>query len=432
MTAPAVRVGTRLHVVDAVRGAAVVCMIGWHTADAWLDESARSGAAFHVADILGGLAAPFFFLLAGLALGLVERLPATATGSLGSVRRALAIVVAGYGLRLWAWGVDQSAIVQADTAPFVVALGVGLGLLYVGLGERPESATRRAALAVVGLGLFVGAAAGLDARAAGVALRLDVLQGIGVALVLVVLLLWTTSRVASVARIAVPALAALAVALTAPHVLALAPPPGPLRLWDYVARFDVAPSSSGARFPLVPWLGYALLGTAIGRALRGRAPEGGAFGLPVPRSPRVVLVAAAILATAAFESGPVAPHLLEHVPWLRNVARLCFYTATATAIAGAIATAAPRGGRLPEALALLGRHSLVIYAVHLEIAYGLPGSVLMRSLGWASWGLGATLLTLAMGALAYAVELFEARRRVAATRRREITSERGANENARS
>lgn len=428
-TAPA-RTSTRLHVVDAVRGAAVVCMVGWHTADSWLDATARSGTGFWVADVIGGLAAPFFFLLAGLSLGLSERSPTTGMGALGSIRRALGIVVAGYGLRLWEWGVDWSAIIQPPRAQFVVLLVAGLGLTYAGLSERPSAPRARAALVLGGLVLVGVTAPWLEARDARLAFRLDVLQGIGAALVLVVLVLAASSRASTGVRIAVPAVLALAVALTAPHVLALAPPPGPLRLWDYVARFDVAPLASGARFPLVPWLGYALLGAAMGRALRGRAPVGGAFGLPTARSAPALLVVAAIISISVFESGPLSPSWLPHAQWLRNVVRLTFYAAVATGIAAAVAAFVPRGGRIAEALALLGRHSLVIYAVHLEIAYGLPGSVIMRSLGWASWGLGAALLLLAMGALAHAIELFETRRRAAATRQREITSERGAHDDA--
>ena len=347
-----------------------------------------------------------------LSLGLAERLPATGPGTFGSVRRALGIVVAGYGLRLWAWGVDQSAVIDADRAPSVLALATGLSLMYLGLGGQPRS--RRAALGAVGLALFALAAAGLDAHDAAIALRLDVLQGIGAALVIVVLVLATSSRASFPGRVAVPAVAALAVALMAPHVLGVPPPPGPIRVWDYLARFDVAPLSSGARFPLVPWLGYALLGTATGRALRGRAPVGGSFGLPTARSAPVLLVAATIVAIAVFESGPLSPLWLPHAQWLRNVVRLTFYTAVATSIGAAVATFAPRGGRVPEALALLGRHSLVIYAVHLEIAYGLPGSVITRSLGWVTWGLAATLLLLTMGALAYGIERLESRRRAQA------------------
>lgn len=410
MTGASPQARERLHVVDAVRGAAVVFMVGWHTCDAWLGEPARSGTGFDVARVIGGLAAPLFFVLSGVGLGLSERLPATAAGMGAGLRRALGIVVAGYGLRTWAWGVDHSALVEPPRAHLALLLGTGLGLSWVGLGERPRSGRVRAALVLVGACLALGVVSRLDVRDAGIVLRLDVLQGIGAALVLVVLVLAASSRAPTRARIAVPALAALAVALVAPHVLALHPPPGPLRLWDYVARFSVAPAASGARFPFVPWLGYALLGAAIGRAMRGRAPEGGTFGLPTSLPAARVLVVGVLACALLLEAGPIATFVLARAEWARNVDRLAFNTGVAVTIAGAVATFGPRGGRVPDALALLGRHSLVIYAVHLEIAYGLPGSLVLRTFGWVAWAIGGSLLLLSMAGLARAIERREARR----------------------
>ena len=56
----------RVLVVDAVRGLAVLCMIQWHCADAWIGGAIREGGAFERLRIVGGLAAPFFILLAGV------------------------------------------------------------------------------------------------------------------------------------------------------------------------------------------------------------------------------------------------------------------------------------------------------------------------------------------------------------------------------
>jgi uncharacterized membrane protein len=234
-----------------------------------------------------------------------------------------------------------------------------------------------------------------------------VLHGIGAALVVVVLVLAASSRLSHVPRVLLVLALAISIALVAPHLPSWRAPSGSMRVWDYVGRFDVAPRASGARFPFVPWLGYALLGSAIGRALRGRAPTRGRFGLPIDVSPIVVLGLAAALAFAALEPGPIASWLVRRVEWLRNVDRLVFYSSVAITCAAAVAIG--RDGRVPSALALLGRHSLVIYAVHLEIAYGLPGSVIARSLGWGAWAVLALLLLLAMASLAAAIERREAK-----------------------
>src|SRR5688572_14795381 len=123
----------RLEVVDAVRGLAVVFMIQWHTAEGWVREPERSGSLFWALQVVGGMAAPFFFLLTGLGAGLSEKLPATRKALGGSLRRALAIVVGGYGLRAYQWGVDHAAILDPAQAPLVVGFVVGLALLWRGL-----------------------------------------------------------------------------------------------------------------------------------------------------------------------------------------------------------------------------------------------------------------------------------------------------------
>lgn len=400
----------RLEVVDAVRGLAVLFMVEWHTADAWVREPERTGQAFHVAEILGGLAAPFFFLLAGMSLGLSERTPATRASTLAGARRGLGILVAGYGLRTYAVAVDRGGLAELSRAPGIVAFSLGLLGLYVALGDRLRATALRWGLGALGLGLVVMGVFGMTTTDAANALRLDVLHGIGVALVVVVLVLASSSPLDARARVVVMLVLAVSIALVAPHVLSMRAPPGPMRVWDYVARFDVSPSASGARFPIVPWLGYTFVGASLGRVVRGRLVEGGAFGLPFSISPWLLFVVFVIVVALAFEGGPVATALLPHVEWLRGVDRQLFYTSAALASAGVVAGLARQHGALPSALALLGRHSLVIYAVHLEIAYGLPGTLVRRSLGWVAWSFLALLLLSAMGVLAVVIERAEAKR----------------------
>jgi uncharacterized membrane protein len=392
----------RLEVVDAVRGLAVVFMIQWHTAEGWVREPERSGSAFWVSQIVGGMAAPFFFLLAGLGAGMSEKLPASRKALGAAVRRGLGIVVAGYGLRTYAWAVDHSALVDPAQAPVCVLFAVALGLLWVGL-ERPDSRW-------VGAGALLAALAIVFMSTPRLALGLDVLHGIGVALVIVACVLASSSRLSDRVRPIVTLTFAIVVALTAPHLVAMRPPPGPVAMWDWVARFDVSPDASGARFPIVPWLGHALVGATLGRALRGRGPHGGVLGLPIATSPLVVTLVATLVAVTTFEAGPIATIVLRHAEWARGVDRIVFYASTATALAGLVAWRASPSGRIERTLTLLGRHSLVIYAVHLEIAYGLPGSLVRHALGWWSWAALALCLFLSMIALAHGIERFQARK----------------------
>jgi uncharacterized membrane protein len=397
-----------------------VWMIAWHTADAWLAAPLRGTAAFRLVELIGGLAAPWFFLLAGVAAGLTEpegterRRAALGAG----LRRAGQIAVLGYALKLFGLAVDRGGLVDAR-APAIVLGALGLAALHEALGALPWLPARwrggagRGLMGAAGLAGFAGAVAWLrgDAVASELVLRLDVLQGIGAALAVLAGVLALPVR--GSARLALPATLAIAVALATPLVAAHggAPPTHLARLIDYVARLPPYPAASGARFPLLPWLAYMLLGAAIGRALVGRRVErdfdlpraAGARRGPIAHAGATALVAAG-LAASAFEAGPFAQALLTRTELVRNLVRLGYNAGLATFAAALIALLARRNEEPARVLALLGRHSLVVYAAHLEIAYGLAGVPLARALDWGTWWVGAAILALAMVALARGIE----------------------------
>lgn len=421
MTAPA-QARARAHVVDAVRGLACLWMIEWHTADAWLLPALRGTTGFSVAETIGGIAAPWFFLLAGVASGLTETTaPERRRAALvGSLQRAGQILVLGYALKLFALGVDRGGLASAR-APAVVMGALGIAAAHEALGglgwlpERHRRPATRVGLGGLGLLLFGAMLAWLrgDAEATELVLRLDVLQGIGAALAVLALVL-SIPVAARAPRVLLPLGLALAVALTTPVLARVdwTPSSGLAPIVDYLARFPPYPAPSGARFPFFPWLGYALMGAAIGRAMRG-APIASEFGLPRREGARVPEPALAALvvgvglgvAALAFEAGPSAQAVLARTELARNVLRLTYNTSLAIGSAGAISLLSLVLPSVGRALALLGRHSLVVYAVHLEIAYGLPGVPLVRTLGWPAWLAGAIVLAALMGALSHAIEL---------------------------
>jgi hypothetical protein len=154
-----------------------------------------------------------------------------------------------------------------------------------------------------------------------------------------------------------------------------------------------------------------LLGAAMGRALQeGRAerafdlPRGDGARLGAGAHAAVLAVVGAGLAALAFEAGPAAQALLAHTELVRNLVRLAYNAGLAASAAAVISLAARLHEGPARLLALLGRHSLVVYAAHLEIAYGLAGIPVARALGWAAWMVGAAGLVLAMAALARGIE----------------------------
>ena len=152
-----------------------------------------------------------------------------------------------------------------------------------------------------------------------------------------------------------------------------------------------------APFPLVPWAGYALLGCAA-----ALAPSA----WPARRaSVLLALAAATVIAVVSFEGGFVFRWSeLGRVPGVRPIARLAFHASAAVAIACALSALAwvaplreaPANGsgcrspvtplrssirsRAGALLAIAGRASLVIYALHLFVTYGKLGRPVARSL----------------------------------------------------
>jgi uncharacterized membrane protein len=60
----------RLTFIDWLRGVAVLCMILWHALDAWTLPSDRENPVWGAIVLFGGMAAPFFLFLAGVSMAL--------------------------------------------------------------------------------------------------------------------------------------------------------------------------------------------------------------------------------------------------------------------------------------------------------------------------------------------------------------------------
>lgn len=392
----------RVLVVDAVRGAAVLCMMQWHCADAWIGGADRQSEAFGITRIIGGLAAPLFLLLAGVSAALVFRPERVWAG----VRRGAGIVIGGYAFKLFAWTVDYGAIVERRNRWAIVLDAITLWLASRIVHEKTSHA-HRALLTPLAVATWVGTTYALvgASRTPALVARLDVLQGIGAALIVVNLVLYVVARWPR-APVVLALLGAL-VALATPSFIGADLSWLPTRLLDYVARTTDYALPSGARFPLFPWLGYTLVGAAIGRAVRAR-PLRDAWDVPFAPNGYVALGAAMLVALVVFEPTTTAQWMLHQTEQLRNFLRLAWNAAVAVGMAGLSSIVLPRWARATSVMLSLGRHSLVVYVVHLEIAFGLPCSPLREQLGFAEWAIGFVLLTASMVALALWLDRREA------------------------
>ncbi len=101
----------RLLFLDRLRGLAVVAMFFVHTTVAWLRPEFKVGTYFHVMMKISGLVAPTFLFLVGLSVVLAWR-AAEQRGRLEALRRrlvlrGLGIWIAGYLLQLLFWSFDH-------------------------------------------------------------------------------------------------------------------------------------------------------------------------------------------------------------------------------------------------------------------------------------------------------------------------------------
>lgn len=270
--------------------------------------------------------------------------------------------------------------IAASALPaFLLLAGIGIALRWQRTGEQARPDVRRAialrGLRLIALGYALNAAyALLDGGLSDPAtvLRADVLHAIGASMVLVAVLalgrpLALAVGLALVIVVACPWLSRLAAGATGPFAYALAP----FVHVDGISQFSV-----------IPLAALCLAGLMVARADAGPAPPTfaalGVIGLG--------LALAGSSATAgllhAFP-GPLAP---GHIAVLPNAVDGLGRALIVLALGGLV----PAGAR--DALALLGRHSLALYALHIPFCYGRLGAPLRGQLDLAQASLAFALL----------------------------------------
>jgi len=322
----------RLTYIDWARGIAVLLMIEAHTSDAWtrLTPVVRRTIAFRDATVLGGFAAPMFLWLAGLAVVLSATRSAERSGS----RRAAAEMICRRGLEI-----------------FILAFLFRLQGWIVTPGGHPVT-------------LF----------------RVDILNIMGPAIVGAGLV-WGLARTTP-ARVALYVAVAVAIALAAPIVRAL-PAVDALPMW---VQWHIRPFNEFTTFTLFPWAGFVFAGGAIGSLIAAARDE-----RAERRLHAILFVAGAVLIAIGFYTA-ARPTIYS--------GRSSFWTSSPTwfairlgilmvalsvIFAAEVAVAALKRrptspvphdfSRVIDPLATLGRNSLFIYWIHVELVYG-----------YASWG----------------------------------------------
>jgi uncharacterized membrane protein len=347
---------SRLAYIDWMRGVACVLMFQTHCYDSWLSGSARQSKFFMYSQLGGTFPAPLFLFLAGISFALVtEKLRQKNVPSIQiagtTIRRGAEIFAYGLLFRLqeyliaWGWA-PKSDLLRVD-----VLNTIGVSMMLMGLLCWLVLATNRGAYARLALVL----------ASAGTALLISLLTPP----------LWTTWR---------------------PRWL-----PWPLE--SYVNGVHNLGTPQSWLFPIFPWTAFAFAGLAVGFLLQSpwtREREAAFFCL----------------------AGVAGVILVEGARWLDRQPRQLYavYDFWHTSpnfflirlgmllviLAGAYAWCRWGAGQWGfSPLIQLGQASLLVYWVHLEFVYGRFSILPKRAVGIRTASLGLLAISLAMLVLAF-------------------------------
>lgn len=287
-------------------------MLGAHTFDAWTAPVERSTVAFRRVLILGGFGAPLFLWLAGVAVVLSAD---------HVVRRS--------GDR----NVAVASIFRRGIEIFILAFLFRLQAFIVSPGSSPVTLFRVDILNVMGPSI---AAAGL------------------------VWGLWR-SRIAVTLTYAVLA-AALAMATPLVRVAAWV---NALPVW---MQWYVRPAGDYTNFTLFPWVGFVFAGGAVGMLIAATRDS---------RTERRVqwslAAAGAALAVFGFYSASQPSIYRQSLFWTSSPTYFAIRAGVlliALAVTYALAQGAARRGTNVVWLERIGRRSLFVYWIHVELVYG--------------------------------------------------------------
>ena len=347
---------SRLAYIDWMRGLACVLMFQTHCYDSWLSPSARRTTFFMYSQLGGTFPAPLFLFLAGISFALVtEKLrqknlpPAQIARS--TIRRGAEIFAFGLLFRLQEYVVAWGWAPKTDLLRIDVLNTIGLSMMLMGVLCWLILAVQRGPRTRLAL----------------------ILAGAGTAMLisLVTPLLWTTWR---------------------PLWL-----PWPLE--SYIDGVHNLGAPQAGLFPIFPWTAFGFAGLAVGFILQSQWAR--------TQEPR-----------AFFWLGLAGSLLIEFARWLDRLPRQFYpvydYWHTSPSfflirvgmllviLAGAYVWCRwgfAQWGFSP--LIQLGQASLLVYWVHIEFVYGRVSILPKHAMGISGASVGLLVISLAMLTLAY-------------------------------
>jgi uncharacterized membrane protein len=323
-------------------------MIEAHTVDAWTSLAARRSTAYRDAIVVGGFAAPLFLWLAGLGVVLAAAATLRRTGS----RREATAAVCRRGLEI-----------------FVLAFLFRLQAFIVSPGGHPIT-------------LF----------------RVDILNIMGPAIVAAGLV-WALAESPLILAAWYAALT-VGVAMVTPIVRTL----GALDRLPMWMQWYIRPAGEYTTFTAFPWAGFVFAGAAVGVVLSS---------VRRPGVHAAVAVAGLTLVWIGFYTASLPAIYRESSFWSSSPTYFAIRVGVimmAFAALYAVERAANRYGVAFPGLELLGRRSLFVYWIHVELVYGYATWPIHRRLPLWSVGLAYVVFSAMMYWAAVAFDRWRATR----------------------
>jgi uncharacterized membrane protein len=151
----------RIDVVDWLRGAAVVLMIMAHGMDAWLLPAAKSGFVYGLIKVGSGIPARLFLLLVGVSAaiqfeaGLAKGTDAKALRS-RLLKRGLQVIALAYAFRLQEWLLSHCYGGWETLFRIDILNAIGASMIVVALVASPRAGRRQVVPALLFAAAFLG------------------------------------------------------------------------------------------------------------------------------------------------------------------------------------------------------------------------------------------------------------------------------------
>ena len=331
----------RLGYLDWLRGITVLVMIEAHTFDAWTLASERARPWFGRLMLLGGMAAPLFLFLAGVAISL---------SAASQIRRGAAPDVAAHRVEQRGWQLFRYAFLFR------------LQSFVLGGFRTPRSL-----------------------------LKVDILNVMGPAIALTARL-WGAGR-SRWARAAWIAVATVAVVLVTPWIRTtplLDPLPDPLEWY-------IRPPVGQGAFTLFPWAAFVPAGALLGLAIDG---AGSSAWRPARLQAGILATGLALVALGVWAAQQ--PAIFPATFWTTSPTYFVFRVGLLLLLVVVAWAWSVRPWARPEAarpLETLGVGSLFVYWVHVELVYGVATRPLRHALTLEQCLVAWAVFSLAMFAL---------------------------------